>query len=272
MAKVSFKEISKEFRSLAAPSEVDAHMRTSVGNDTIIGEMHFLKPEYLVPYSKQARKIFDVEDLNHLAASISRFGIRQPLTVIKSLDTDKFEIISGERRFRAAQIVGLQRIPCIIIKDREVAEEVALIENIQRQDLHPLEEARAFRHLIDKCPNKEYKEIAREIGVSPSKMSESLKLLELPESIQENLIINKISDRNTLRILTSLSSEQDMQKILEEQTLEKKQSRARKKRKNLLTLSLSDGNVHIEFKKTLLSSSQKEEIKEQLEEYLKILL
>lgn len=263
MVKIKLREVSSELKSLAAPEE-GVSFRTSIGNEKAIGEIHFLQPEYLMPFSRQARRIFDENDISKLASSILSVGIRQPLTVIKSKEGEKFEIISGERRYRAALKAGLATIPCIIIKDHERAEEIALIENIQRQDLHPLEEARAYRHILDKHPQKEQKLIANDMGVNPSKISEALKLLDLPEKIQNSVIEHNISDRDTLRKLCSMKSLVDMESFLSQQTTTKRLSRNRPKKRNILNISICDGILECEFKSMQFSDEQKTDIIERL--------
>ena len=126
--------------------------RVSVLNDTQRSEITYLSIEKLLPYRNQARTIFNEEELNALASTIKEHGIRQPLTVLRVAteeDDVAFEVVSGERRLRAAKIASLSKVPCIIIDDHQKAEEIALIENIQRQDLHPVELARSLKLLTE---------------------------------------------------------------------------------------------------------------------------
>lgn len=134
---------------------------------------------------KQPRKYFDEEKLNELAESISQHGIIEPIIVTKN--GDRYIIVAGERRFRAARIAGLKKVPVII---REMAEdnilELALIENIQREDLNPIEEAVAIRYIMQS--NKlNHEQTAERLGKSRAAVTNSLRLLNLPDSIHKLL-------------------------------------------------------------------------------------
>ncbi len=153
----------------------------------------------------QPRKVFDEDALTELAASIREHGILLPLVVRK--DGDEFEIIAGERRFRAAQEAGLRVVPAMI---REVSDqeqfELALIENIQREDLNPVEEAKAYFRLSDEFGLK-HDEIAQKVGKSRSVISNLLRLLQLSEDMQQALMDERISMSHA-RILVGISEEE----------------------------------------------------------------
>ncbi len=135
----------------------------------------------------QPRSDFKQEDLDELAASIRSFGIIQPLTLRKVESTGRYQIIAGERRFRAAKSIGLSSVPAYV---REVSDDkmlaVALIENIQRADLNPIEEATSYQRLIDEC-NLTQETLADQVGKKRSTVTNYLRLLKLPEEIRNGL-------------------------------------------------------------------------------------
>ena len=113
--------------------------RSSAYTDDFKGEYYYLRITKLIPFKYQVRLSFDKKSLRDLAKTIDEYGVRQPLTVIPSEErTGYYEIISGERRFRAAKLLNLFTLPCIIIYDKKRSKEIALIENLQRKNLHPL--------------------------------------------------------------------------------------------------------------------------------------
>lgn len=140
----------------------------------------------------QPRKDFDEEALNELASSIKAHGIIQPLT-LRSTGADSYEIISGERRFRASQLAGLEEVPAYvrIANDQELLE-MALIENIQREDLNPLEVAITYSRLMSEF-ELTHEAMAERVGKKRSTITNALRLLELPPSIQTGLRTGQIS-------------------------------------------------------------------------------
>jgi len=138
----------------------------------------------------QPRKHFDEKSLNELATSIEEKGILQPIT-IKALEDDNFELIAGERRFRAAKMLRLKTIPAYIIKVESDIEklELALIENIQRNDLNVIEEAEAYNVLKEKY-NLTHSEIAKRVGKSRVEITRTIDLIRLPANIKEALVEN----------------------------------------------------------------------------------
>ena len=143
------------------------------------------------PNREQPRKKFDEESLNELANSIKQFGLISPILVQDR--KSHYEIIAGERRWRAAKIAGLKEVPVIIREytDREIAE-ISLIENVQREDLNPIEEATGYKRLIDEFQLKQ-EEVAECVSKSRSAITNSLRLLKLNEEVQKLLINNEIS-------------------------------------------------------------------------------
>ncbi len=142
-----------------------------------------LSVNLLDPRKDQPRKTFDQEDLQLLADSISEHGVIQPIVVRQIEGTDRYEIIAGERRWRASKIAGLDTIPAVVMTgdDLKIAE-VALIENVQRKDLNPVEEALAYRALIDNFKLTQ-EEVSRQAGKSRSAVANMLRLLELPDDV-----------------------------------------------------------------------------------------
>lgn len=164
------------------------------------------------PNAKQPRKHFNPAELEELAASIKEHGILQPILVTEKTDGG-YEIVSGERRWRAAKIAGLASVPSIIKKlaDRQKLE-VALIENIQREDLNPVEEAFAYKRLMDEF-NLTQQEVAAKVGKSRPAVANTVRLLDLPEEVKAALIEKKIS-MGQARALLSLEDKAEQLDML----------------------------------------------------------
>ena len=143
------------------------------------------------PNKSQPRKQFDEEALQELSDSIKKYGVLEPLIVTKK--SDYYEIIAGERRWRAARLAGLKEIPVVIREytDKEIME-ISLIENIQREDLNPIEEAQAYEALISQY-NLKQEEVAERVSKSRSTITNSLRLLKLCEDVQQMVMYNMIS-------------------------------------------------------------------------------
>lgn len=138
----------------------------------------------IVPNKEQPRKTFDEGALQELADSITQHGVLQPL-LVRPLTTGGYQLIAGERRWRASRIAGLKEVPVIIreLSDTE-AMEIAIIENLQREDLNPIEEAEGLQALIDKC-NYTQEQVAVSVGKSRPAIANSLRLLRLPEDVRQ---------------------------------------------------------------------------------------
>jgi ParB family chromosome partitioning protein len=164
----------------------------------------------ILPNSHQPRKSFDDDALNQLADSIREQGVIQPI-VVRALDEGFFQLIAGERRWRAAQRAGLTRIPAVVREAQErSALELALIENLQREDLNPMEEAEAYDRLItDFAMTQE--EVARRVGKNRTTVANMLRLLRLPPEVQQWLRENKLTTGHA-KALLSLS---DLNAILD---------------------------------------------------------
>ena len=160
----------------------------------------------IIPNKNQPRKLFEKESLEELSNSIKERGIIQPLIVRKSDDQDnKFELIAGERRWQAAQMAGLHEVPVVIIKsDNLKSLELAIIENVQRQDLNPVEEAESYKNLIENF-GYDQDNVSKFIGKSRSYISNSLRLLTLPDKIINLVRLKKISQGHA-KILIGLEN------------------------------------------------------------------
>ncbi len=163
----------------------------------------------IVPNRYQPRKTFDDAKLEELAASIREQGVLQPIVVCKK--DSGYELILGERRLRAAKKAGLTTIPAVL-KEASAEEmlALALVENLQRDDLNPIEEAEAFRRLVEDF-NLTQEDIAQKVGKDRSSVTNYLRLLKLPEEIQQGLVDEKISMGHARAILGLKSQEEQLE-------------------------------------------------------------
>ncbi len=166
--------------------------------------------EDILPNRFQPRLAFDDASLQDLAASIKQHGIIQPLILRRK--NDKYEIIAGERRYKAARMAGLVSVPAIIsnLSDAQSAE-VAIVENVQRKDLTAIEEAKSYQAILDKGYMTQ-EELAKKMGLSQSAISNKLRLLTLDESVQNAVLKNQISERHARSLLKV--KDKNMQKVL----------------------------------------------------------
>ncbi len=166
-----------------------------------------LKIALVEPKSGQPRKNFEEETLSELAASIATYGVLQPI-LVRELPNGKYQIVAGERRWRASKIAGLTEIPAIILSgDEKEAAEIALVENIQREDLNPVEEAMAYRALL--CDyGMTQEELSAKIGKSRSAIANMQRLLDLPEELLA-LVASRELSAGHARTLLSLPSAED---------------------------------------------------------------
>ncbi|MBF0104681.1 MAG: ParB/RepB/Spo0J family partition protein [Deltaproteobacteria bacterium] len=164
----------------------------------------------IVPNISQPRKLFQKEQLNELAASIEEKGILQPL-VVRSIGGGKYEVVAGERRYRASIQAGLTTVPVVVKEtDDTGALEMALIENIQRENLNPIEESLAYKELLSKHQYTQ-DELATKLGKDRSSIANSLRLLKLPDKIRDHLINSKISMGHARALLAIESKELQIQ-------------------------------------------------------------
>ena len=161
------------------------------------------------PNREQPRKDFDEDSLVELADSIKQFGILQPLIVQQK--KDYYEIIAGERRWRAAKMAGIKEVPVIIknYTDQEIVE-ISLIENIQRENLNPIEEAMAFKRLLEEFDLKQ-DEVAERVSKSRTAVTNSMRLLKLSERVQQMIIDDMISTGHARALLALDDEEQQYQ-------------------------------------------------------------
>ena len=166
--------------------------------------------EDILPNRFQPRLAFDDASLQDLAASIKQHGIIQPLILRRK--NDKYEIIAGERRYKAARMAGLVSVPAIISNLSDAASaEVAIVENVQRKDLTAIEEAKSYQAILDKGYMTQ-EELAKRMGLSQSAISNKLRLLTLDESVQNAVLKNQISERHARSLLKV--KDKNMQKVL----------------------------------------------------------
>jgi len=191
------------------PQNESSGFMDTVNSETYIGITK------ITPNKKQPRKYFNSEELENLASSIKEKGIIQPILVRKNSTEDNYEIVAGERRWRAAQIANLHSIPVIIKKltDLEVME-FALVENIQREDLNPIEEAKGYQLLLDEHSYKQ-EELSKIIGKSRSHIANMLRLLDLPKSILDSLEQKKISIGHARPLIGLENAEEIVKKIIQ---------------------------------------------------------
>ncbi len=168
--------------------------------------MEYLNVDEILPNPFQPRKEFKIEELGELAKSIKEYGVLEPL-IVRINDNNQFELIAGERRLRAAKLVGLKQIPVILkdYDDRKTAQ-IALIENLQRSDLNSMEEARAYKVLVDKFKMTQ-EAVARKVGKSRSYVANFMRLLNLSVAVQELLMQSKLN-MGQAKPLLALSDEE----------------------------------------------------------------
>ena len=162
-------------------------------------KIYYIPIEDIIPNRFQPRLAFDEKELNELANSIIKYGVIQPI-VLRNIG-DKYEIIAGERRYKASCLAGLKKVPAIINNtDDNTSAEIALLENLQRKNLSVIEEAQSYKKLMDRGFTQE--EIASKLGVSQSSIANKMRLLNLPKDVQNALLYNKISERHARSLLS----------------------------------------------------------------------
>ena len=221
------KGLGRGLSSLIGDSEVKE-------NRTLISISSIIRNKY------QPRKVFEKESLEELTNSIKERGIIQPIIVRKSENIiDKFEIIAGERRWQAAQKAGLHKVPAVVIEaDNLKSLEFAIVENVQRKDLNPIEEAEGYKRLIDEFSYDQEK-VAKFIGKSRAHVSNCLRLLSLPQKIIEHISNEKISQGHA-KILVGVENAE----LLAEKIISKK-------------LSVRQAEALVRFTKTIKSTFKK---------------
>ena len=201
--------MSKKFGGLGKGLDtIFAENETEESNSSVM-----LKISEIEPNRSQPRKDFDENALSDLAQSISQHGLLQPL-LVRPLPIGGYQIVAGERRYRACRMAGLTEVPVTIreLSDTETME-LALIENLQREDLSPIEEALGYKALIDEHGFSQ-EEVATSVGKSRPAIANSLRILKLPDSVLEYVKQDKISAGHA-RALLMLDSEEDMLELAE---------------------------------------------------------
>ena len=171
----------------------------------------------IIPNRFQPREIFDERALKELAVSIREHGVIQPI-IVRSVQNGKYEIIAGERRYKASALAGLTKIPAIIrnLDDKE-SSKVALLENLQRKNLNPIEEARTYQKILE-IDQMTQEELAKTMGKSQSAVANKLRLLSLPDDIQKSLLKEQISERHAralINIPDSKKQKEMLKKIID---------------------------------------------------------
>ncbi len=173
--------------------------------------------EKIVPNKHQPRSHFNEHDLEELAQSIKENGVIQPLIVTLRPDDSRYELVAGERRLRASKIAGLSHVPVVVIEvsDENSLLELALIENIQRTDLNPIEEADAYRKLIEKFGYTQ-EETAKRVGKQRSTITNLLRLLKLPEYIQSDISTGILSEGHGRALIRLIEEPTKLQEVRDE--------------------------------------------------------
>ncbi len=166
----------------------------------------------IIPNRFQPREIFDERALKELAVSIKEHGVIQPI-IVRSVTNGKYEIIAGERRYKASALAGLTKIPAIVrnLDDKE-SSKVALLENLQRKNLNPIEEARTYQKILE-IDQMTQEELAKTMGKSQSAVANKLRLLSLPEEVQKALLKEQISERHA-RALINITDAKKQKEML----------------------------------------------------------
>lgn len=213
-------------------------------NDKIVN----IPVEDILPNRFQPRLAFDEKELNELSNSIVKYGVIQPI-VLRQMG-DKYEIIAGERRFKATVLAGLKTIPAIINNtDDNTSAEIALLENLQRKNLTVIEEAQSFKKLLNKGFTQE--DIANKLGISQSSIANKIRLLNLPKKIQDALLYNKISERHARSLLSLDNSEMQLDLL-----------------DRIINEKLTVRQTEAEISKLLNNGQEEDDIPEEIKKYI----
>ena len=200
---VALSDVDKEEAPIAPPVQKNPESN-EIGERVV-----YIDLSSIMANPNQPRKSFDEDSLYDLAESIKSQGVIQPI-IVEEYAPGKFSIIAGERRFRAAQIAGLKNIPSIVKNLGEIQRmEVSLIENVQRENLNPVEEAFAYQYLIQKSGYTQ-EEVAKKVGKSRSAITNSIRLLNLPDTIKDDLISGLITSGHARAILSLVNPSDQM--------------------------------------------------------------
>jgi ParB family chromosome partitioning protein len=248
--------------------------RISVINEENREEIRYVAVEKIIPYHGQPRIHFDEAELQKLADTIKTHGIRQPLTIIQAFgNKDFFEVVSGERRLRAAIMAGLTKVPCLLIHDHVQAKELSIIENIQRADLHPIELGMAYHSLMDMGICITQQEIADKLGVSRTHVLEMMNFASFPDHIKKKLISQKITKRDILREISKcrdgdIFDERKVDTLLSGEKEKRKKSQNTRKKMLLGIYSTAEGITVSDRILYLKSSELLVQLKKEMEKTL----
>ena len=222
-----------------------------IGETKIERQKNQISINDLVANKYQPRKIFDENNLEDLTNSIKERGIIQPIIVRASQEKkQKFEIIAGERRWLAAKKAGLNEVPVVIIEADDLKSlEFAIVENVQRNDLNPLEEAQGYKRLIDEF-NYDQEKVSKFIGKSRSYISNSLRILSLPKSILD-MIENRLITSGHAKILVGLENAEFVANKIVEKKLSVRQA------ENLVKIFKKNKNKNIKFRDANIADLEK---------------
>lgn len=230
----------------------------------------FIAVEQLEPYALQARKIFDQDELQNLSDTIKTHGIRNPLTVVSSSkDGTKYQIISGERRWLAAKMAGLTRVPCIINENHHVSQEIALIENIQRKDLSTIELLEGIEAFLNNNLHLPKEEVIAKLGMSKAHFYKILGLAPLTKEVRAFALkhqtpidklsyIAKASPDRQLELIGGIEAER--KSISTDQTANDLLNRAMNKKAKVLEIKVKGNQIESDSNFYVLSEPNKQNI------------
>ena len=259
MPKIKIPDQSKSSKSkitLSKKSTKKAPIKTNKFRD---GEYKIFNINDITPDPEQPREIFDEEKLEELSNSIQKEGVLQPV-IVRIDDKGKIWLIAGERRFRASQKAGLKQIPAII-STKENYREIQLIENIQRDDLKPLEEAKAYKKLMDDF-NYTQEEVAQKIGKSRTTVTRILSINSLPDKIKQECAHAHISKRTLVEIAQKKNKQEQIElfELAKKGIINSQQVRKSDRKKPILRPNILIAQERIRGLIKTISKLQKEKI------------
>ncbi len=246
--------------------------RISVFQESNRHEIQYIDVTVIKSFKHQSREIFDKNELDSLSRTIKEHGVRQPLTVLHC-SNDTYEVVSGERRLKAAILAGLKKVPCIIIRDETKAEELSLIENVQRKDLTLMELGRGIAGLLERGVFASQSELSEGVGIPRTKITECISLTKLPLDIQKKIIEKNINNRDQLRDILRLSSiEQQVDFINNFYNVKNTDKSYKSISKSILRYSFKNGDLRVQKSGIkYLSKEEKDMLKRELFNIIEIL-
>jgi len=242
MGKITLKEPSEKFDLMRGETRASGHPTHVRGSGSV--EILSVSVEKITQYEKQARKRFSEEEIKSLAKSIDEVGLINPIQLIKLPEQGTFSVVNGERRLRAAKLLGMKKINCVILDSSDEIELISIVDNLQRQDLHPIELAGAFSSLLEGFGDK--KRVAEKLGISYTSFLETVQLSKIPLPIQKILLDKNIRSRTIHRKIMRASSTDDMFKIVDS-TLSSSSYSVVKKKTKIMEFTSLDGKVQVKI-------------------------